>query len=58
MMIDWSEGHHELQTLVKALYEAALDDRQEQAEEICTQIVAVARMTRAQLKAQRPTPES
>ena len=51
-MIDWSEGHHELKQLVQALYEALLHDEHGKAAEICTQIVVVARLTRARIQVQ------
>lgn len=48
-MIDWSEGHLNLQALVRQLYDAMLKKDIETATEICHQIVVEARMVRAHI---------
>lgn len=51
-MIDYSEGHWLLKTLVHEMYEACLKNDYAKAKEICDQIVVNARITRAQLTIQ------
>lgn len=51
-MVDWSEGHHELNRLVKELYDFMLWNRTKEAKKICDEIVVIARLTKAQIGAQ------
>lgn len=51
-MIDYSEGHWLLKTLVHEMYEACLKNDYAKAKEICDGIVVTARITRAQLTIQ------
>jgi hypothetical protein len=46
-MIDYSEGCHELKTLVHNLYQACIWKDYLAAKELCDQIVVTARLTRA-----------
>lgn len=51
-MIDWSEGQHELNRLVKELYNAMLWNRTKEAKKICDEMVVIARLTKAKIGAQ------
>lgn len=52
-MIDYSEGCHELKSLVHKLYQLCIQNEFTEAREVCDQIVATARMTRAKIGLQR-----
>ena len=52
-MIDYSEGCHELKTLVHDLYQACLNKDYLTAKELCERIVVAARFTRATITAQQ-----
>ena len=52
-MIDYSEGCHELKSLVHELYQLCIQNEFTEAREVCDQIVATARMTRAKIGLQR-----
>jgi hypothetical protein len=52
-MIDYSEGCHELKSLVHDLYQACIHKEYLTAKELCDQIVVTARMTRAILTDQQ-----
>jgi len=52
-MIDYSEGCHELKRMANELYQLCLNNKLTEAREVCDQIVATARMTRAQIGLQQ-----
>ena len=51
-MIDWSEGHHQLKSLVAWLYQELLNGNYNEARTICDNIVVEARLTRAKIREQ------
>lgn len=51
-MIDYSEGYTDMKCLVNELWEALIDKRFDEATEVCNNIIAAARLTRAQIEIQ------
>jgi hypothetical protein len=52
-MIDYSEGYTDMKRLVDDLWQALIHKRFDEATEVCNNIIAAARLTRAQIEIQR-----
>lgn len=51
-MIDYSEGYTDMKRLVDDLWRALIDKRFDDATQVCNNIIAAARLTRAQIEIQ------